>query len=84
MPSTLKEWRRSRREAGYWEKARNRSATMLEGEIVSNVDLALMTASQALTKYRHISNREGQLDQLLECRLNLEAALGMLENVLPL
>lgn len=80
--SALKEWRQSRREAQYWDKARQRSRTLSEGEIVSQIDLALMTCGQAISKYRYSSSRENQVDQLLEVRLNLEAALGMLDNVL--
>jgi hypothetical protein len=57
---------------------------MREAEIVSEVDLALMTTGQALTRYRQLGgNREAQLDQLREARLHLEACLGMLENVIP-
>jgi len=52
---------------------------------VAEVDLALLGAGQALTRYRQFGEvgRENQLDQLRECRLHLEAGLGMLENVIP-
>jgi hypothetical protein len=56
---------------------------MREGEIVSEIDISLMGAGRALTRYRQFSERELQLDQLREARLNLEACLGMLENVIP-
>lgn len=58
---------------------------MREAEIVSEVDLALMGAGQALTRYRQFGElgRDSQLDQLREVRLQLEASLGMLENVIP-
>ena len=57
---------------------------MREAEIVSEVDLALMTTGQALTRYRQAGgNRELQLDQLYETRLHLEACLGMMENIIP-
>jgi len=84
VASALKLWRRERRDAGIWKKARDRSASLREGEIVSEVDLALMTCGQALTRYRTAGgDREYQLDQLRETRLHLEACLGMLENVIP-
>ena len=83
--SVLKDWRRDRRDTGFWKKARDRSASLREAEIVGEVDLALMMAGQALTRYRQFVElgREAQLDQLRECRLHLEASLGMLENVIP-
>lgn len=58
---------------------------MREGEIVNEVDVALMSAGQALTRYRQFGelSRENQLDQLREARLHIEASLGMLENVIP-
>ena len=84
----LKDWRRARREAAYFDKAMKRSSTMREGEIVEAVDLALMTAGQAISRYRSPGgssvnpNPEYRMDQLREVRISLEAALGMLENVL--
>lgn len=83
MASALKRWRQERREAGFWEKARVRSTSMREGEIVGEVDLTLMQCGQALTRYRSQGDRDVQLDQLREVRMGLEACLGMLENVLP-
>ena len=51
---------------------------------MGEVDLALMNAGHALTKYRQLTgDREAQLDQLREVRLHLEASLGMMENVIP-
>jgi hypothetical protein len=82
MASALKKWRIERRQADYWDKARRRSETMREAELIGNVDLALMTAGQAITRYRSTVDRDSQLDQLLELKMNLEAALGMLDNVL--
>lgn len=85
MPSALKTWRESRREAKYWSRARTRSMSMREGEIVNEVDTALMSMGQALSRYRNgglNGDREAQLDQLREVRLHLEACLGMLDNVL--
>jgi hypothetical protein len=83
VASALKIWRRSRREEGYWAKARARSLNMREPEIVENVDLACMTAAQAISRYRNSStNPEYRIDQLREVRITLEAALGMLENLL--
>jgi hypothetical protein len=83
MANPLKEWRRDRRDAGFWKRARGRSAAMREGEIISQVDTSLMLCGQAISRYRHADGREGQLDQLFELRMNLEACLGMLDNVLP-
>jgi hypothetical protein len=84
VASALKTWRRDRRETGFWKKARDRSASLREAEIVNEVDVALMSMGQALSRYRQTGgNREFQLDQLYETRLHLEACLGMLENVLP-
>jgi hypothetical protein len=83
VTSVLATWRRNKREATYFAKAKIRSETMSEGEIVANIDLALMTAGQAITRYRNSTDREHRHDQLREVRLTLEAALGMLENVLP-
>lgn len=82
--SALKDWRRDRRDTGYWKKARDRSTAMREPEIVNEIDLTVMTMGQMISRYRQLAgNRETQLDQLRELRLHLEASLGMLENVLP-
>jgi len=84
VASALKIWRRDRRETGYWKKARDRSYSLREAEIINEVDVAVMTVGQALSRYRQLTgNREPQLDQLREVRLHLEACLGMLENVIP-
>jgi hypothetical protein len=56
---------------------------MREGDVVGHIDVALMTAGQAVSRYRSSSDRDTQLDQLRELRMNLEASLGMLENVIP-
>jgi hypothetical protein len=82
--SALKDWRRDRRDSGYWKKARDRSASLREPEILAEIDLAVMQMGMMISRYRSNSdNREIQLDQLGELRLSLEACLGMLENVLP-
>lgn len=84
MANPLKAWRQDRRDVGFWKKARDRSASLREPEIVQEVDLALMTAGQAISRYRNGGQgREYQLDQLREARISLEASLGMLENVIP-
>jgi hypothetical protein len=85
LPNPLKEWRRNRRDTGFWQKARDRSASLREAEVVGEVDLALMNAGHCLTRYRQFADvdREAQLDQLREVRLHLEACLGMMENVIP-
>lgn len=41
-----------------------------------------MLAGQALSRYRNAGNSDTRQDQLLELRMNLEAALGMLDNLL--
>ena len=51
--------------------------------MVENIDITLMAASQCISNYRHAGDRDSQLDQLSEVRMDLEAALGMLETVLP-
>lgn len=59
---------------------------MREPDIVNEVDLAVMMMGQHLTKYRSTGftgNRDEQLDCLREVRLQLEACLGMLENIIP-
>jgi CHASE3 domain sensor protein len=57
---------------------------MREPEIVGEIDLAAMSMGQTISRYRQMTgDRESQLDQLRELRLQLEASLGMLENVLP-
>jgi len=81
--SALKAWRRGRREESYWAAARRRSETLPRGEVVSQIDLAIMSAGRAVTYYRHAATGEEQDTQLHELRLHLEAALGMLDNVLP-
>jgi hypothetical protein len=83
VPNPLKDWRRTRRETGYWKKATERSASMREAEIVDLLDLTVMTMGQAITRYRQAGAREGQLDQLYELRMQLEAMLGMMENLIP-
>lgn len=82
MPSALKTWRQSRREAQFWEKARARSSSLPTGEVVSNIDLTVMMAGQAISRYRNTVDQQGREDQLLELRMNLEAALGMLDNLI--
>lgn len=82
MASALKIWRRQRAQAAYWVKATERSKTMLEGEVVANIDLALMSAGQAITRYRQAMDKQMQEDQLRELRIHLEASLGMLDNIL--
>jgi len=85
VANPLRAWRQDRRETGYWKKARDRSASLREPEIVQEVDLGLLGAGQAVSRYRNGGGhgRDYQLDQLREVRLHLEACLGMLENVIP-
>ena len=56
---------------------------MLAGEVVANIDLALMAAGQTCTRYRQAMNQDDQDIQLHELRMQLESSLGMLDNVLP-
>lgn len=82
--SALSQWRQARRDAGFWKKARDRSASLREPEIVNEIDTIIMTMGAMVSRYRQMAgNRETQLDQLRELRLHLEASLGMLENVIP-
>jgi hypothetical protein len=82
--SALKDWRRDRRDTGFWKRARDRSASLREPEIVNEIDTAVMTMGQSISRYRTLAgDRDTQLDQLRELRLQLEACLGMLENVMP-
>jgi hypothetical protein len=84
VASALKIWRRDRRDTGYWKRARDRSASLREPEIVNEIDTTVMTMGASISRYRQLAgNRENQLDQLRELRLQLEASLGMLENVIP-
>ena len=83
MASAYKTWRQKRREEAYWLAARARSKTMLAGEVVANIDLALMAAGQTCTRYRQAMNQDDQDIQLHELRMQLESSLGMLDNVLP-
>jgi hypothetical protein len=82
VASALTEWRRRRREAEFWRKARVRSQSLSKREIVDYIDTTLMVASQTVSRYRNATDRQFREDQLLELRINLEACLGMLENVL--
>jgi hypothetical protein len=82
MASALKTWRQSRREAQFWERARVRSETLPKGEILEHLDTTIMMSGQAISRYRNAGDRESKEDQLLELRMNLEAALGMLDNLL--
>lgn len=82
MSSALKTWRQTRRATQFWERARARSESLPPGEIVQNIDLALMMSGQAVSRYRNLTDRQAREDQLLELRMNLEAALGMLDNLI--
>lgn len=82
MTSALKTWRQTRRESNYWSKARTRSETLPPNQILEYLDTTLMLAGQAVSRYRNSFNPETRHDQLLELRMNLEAALGMLDNLL--
>lgn len=78
----LKRWRAERSRAVYWEKAKTRSQSMPTGEVVAQIDLAVMNAGRATSRYRSAHDGQDQVDQLLDLRIHLEAALGMLDNVI--
>jgi hypothetical protein len=52
------------------------------GEVIEHIDITLMTASQAISRFRNSVDPETRNDQLLEIRMNLEAALGMVDNII--
>lgn len=81
MASALKTWRQARRANEFWERARARSETLPKAQAVEYLETILMTAGQALSRYRNSLDPETKEDQLLELRMNLEAALGMLDNL---
>ena len=82
MTSALKTWRQSRRQSEYWQRARARSENLPSAAIVEYLETTVMLAGQALSRYRNAGNSDTRQDQLLELRMNLEAALGMLDNLL--
>jgi hypothetical protein len=82
MASALKTWRQSRRQADFWQRAKTRSETLPKAEVLYNIDLAIMTAGQAISRYRTSSDQQVRQDQLLEVQMHLEAALGMLDHLL--
>jgi hypothetical protein len=55
---------------------------MPTGEVVGQIDLTVLNAGRALSRYRSARDSQDQEDQLLELRIHLEAALGMLDNVI--
>lgn len=82
MASALKTWRQARRENEFWEKARARSRILPKGEVIEYLDVCVMVAGGAISKYRNATDASMREEQLLELRINLEAALGMLDNLL--
>jgi hypothetical protein len=82
MPSPLKTWRQSRREDQFWEKSRARSRILPRGEVIEYIDTAVMMAGGAISRYRGSTDTSMREVQLLELRMNLEAALGMLDNLI--
>ena len=55
---------------------------MPRGEVVDYIDTTIMTAGQAVSRFRNSVDPETRNDQLLELRMNLEAALGMVDDLL--
>lgn len=55
---------------------------MKTGELLDSIDLAVMTAGQAISRCRNATDEDARENQLFELRMNLEAALGMLDNLL--
>ena len=82
MPSALKTWRQDRREAEYWQRAQVRAEHLPRGQVIEHIDTTIMTAGQAISRFRNSVDPETRNDQLLELRMNLEAALGMVDNVI--
>jgi hypothetical protein len=80
---SLKSWRRDRREETLFQRTKARTDSMAESEAVHQIDLALMAAGQAISRYRHSPDRESQLDQLHEVRFDLEVSLGILDPLIP-
>jgi hypothetical protein len=58
-----------------------RSNTLARGEVVEYIDTAIMYAGRALSQYRR-ADQETKDDQLYELRMNLEAALGMVDDLI--
>jgi hypothetical protein len=50
--------------------------------VIEYLDTTIMQAGQCVSRYRNAVNTQARQDYLLELRMNLEAALGMLDNVL--
>lgn len=55
---------------------------MPTGEVLGQIDLTILNAGRAISHYRSAPDAENQAYQLLELRIHLEAALGMLDNVI--
>lgn len=82
MASALKAWRQDRREAQYWARARARSETLPRGEVLEYIDTTVMMAGQAISRFRNAVDPDTRDDQLHELRMNLEAALGMVDDLM--
>jgi hypothetical protein len=82
VTSPLKTWRLSRREALFWQRAMARSKTLPRGEVLSYIDQAVMMSGRALSQYRSVTDPELAENELRELRMNLEAALGMLDDLM--
>ena len=82
MASAYKTWRLERRAAAFWSKAQTRSAVLPRGELIEYLDTTLMTAGQAVSRYRRSENLDERENYLYELRMQLEAALGMTDNLL--
>ena len=56
---------------------------MSRGEVLDYIDTTIMMAGRCVSRYR-TEGRDGELrdEQLYELQMNLEAALGMLDNIL--
>ena len=81
MASAFKTWRQERREADFWRRATQRADVLPRGEVLDVIDTTIMMAGRAVSQYRATDDPERREDQLCELRMNLEASLGMVDNL---
>jgi hypothetical protein len=59
-----------------------RAKNLPRGEVLSYIDQAVMMSGRAISQYRSVTDPELAENELLELRMNLEAALGMVDDLL--
>jgi hypothetical protein len=59
-----------------------RSKSLPRGEVLNYIDQAIMMSGRAVSRYRNPVDPDTQEDELLELRMNLEAALGMVDDLM--